>query len=54
MLGRYTKMWICLAVGAVWVAMKYFDMVPDGFDTVVVDASVVALQTLGVERLANA
>lgn len=53
MLGNKSKMWICLIVGVAWIALKYFDMVPEGFDTVVTDVAVTALQGAGVYQVTN-
>lgn len=53
-MAKYNKLWAALILGAAFVALHYFDMVPAGLDEVVVSAIQGALTAAGVYQVANA
>lgn len=52
-MGKYNKLTIAAVLGAVFVAMKYYDVLPEGFDAVVVDTAGAAITALGVYAIPN-
>ena len=52
-MAKYNKLWIAGVLGAIFVGMKYYDVLPDGFDAVVVDAAGAAVTALGVYAVPN-
>ena len=52
-MSKYNKLWVALVLGGVYVAMKYYGVLPEGFDPIVIDAVSSAITALGVYAVPN-
>ena len=52
-MGKYNKLWIAIGLGGLFVGLKYFEVVPAGFDEVVVKSAESAITAFGVYLVAN-
>jgi len=52
-MAKYNKLWIAIGLGAVFIGMKYYGVLPEGFDAIVVDAAGAAVTALGVYAVPN-
>ena len=53
-MSRYNKLWVALGLGLLFVAMKYYGVMPIGFDAIVVDAISATITAFGVYAVPNA
>lgn len=53
-MSRFNKLWVALGLGLGFVALKHYDLVPLGFDSIVVDTISAALVAWGVYQVPNA
>lgn len=52
-MSRFNKLWVALALGLGFVAMKHYGVLPIGLDAVVVDTITSVLVAYGVYQVPN-
>ena len=52
-LAEYNKLWVALILSLAFVAMKYYDVLPQGLDDIVTETIKAALISYGVWAVPN-